>query len=329
MSSSRLVILTVSTDDNSLVRNFESTCKRHGYEYHLVGRGQKWGGWKWRTAKYIEAFDEHKIGTEDIVVICDSNDVIMLKGPDDLRERFLNMTRYTGCKVIVSAESICVNGIYLDSDKRKAMNDRMKSLMGLEKFNKTRYKFPNGGFIVGYSRELLSLLDANKDAEDDQNGLLEIWLNDPRRFAMDEEAMLCGNVSFQLPFILRTEDDKKPWMIEQEMWDLKGGEITNKHTGKSPCAIHLPGKNWPMYNKIGNHLQLPAFEAVENPNTTWLADSLKSSPMWWRTNTVNILMISGVLVLMATLLGLAITTFPFWYYDYRDMRKRQRVLHTQ
>lgn len=128
------------------------------------------------------------------MIVSDSNDILLLKHKNVMIQRFLGIGR----RVVMAAESLCVNGIYLDALKRKEMNTRMEQVMGKEEYAKTRYKYGNGGFIMGYAADVLQLLVDNKDAKDDQNGYLAIWLADPSRYALDNDTLLCGNISMQV-----------------------------------------------------------------------------------------------------------------------------------
>lgn len=98
---SKLRVVSLSTDDNELVRNFEKTAQHFGYEYYFVGRGKKFRGWPWRTMLYISAIRRlSKDPTTDIFVLCDSNDLIFVAPSDEMRDKFVQ----SGKKILIGAE---------------------------------------------------------------------------------------------------------------------------------------------------------------------------------------------------------------------------------
>lgn len=99
------------------------------------------------------------------------------------------------------------------------------------------------------------------------------------------------------------------------------GEAVNTYTGNAPCAIHVPGKNWPAYNNIGRQLVLHDFEYVPSPTLNWLGDSIKSAEPYWKQNTVNIMFILAALILMGTLVCLSIFTYPDWWQEYMEEKQ--------
>jgi hypothetical protein len=59
-----LIVLTLSTDDLPQVRNYEKTAKKFGYEYKLLGRGEKViGNWLSHTNKQVP-----RLGLENKIV---------------------------------------------------------------------------------------------------------------------------------------------------------------------------------------------------------------------------------------------------------------------
>ena len=244
MSEERLVILSLSTEKDQGAENFENSALHFGYDVRMVARNETFYGWSWRTKKYIQTIESIRTSDMDIFVLCDSSDLFVARPPADLLAAFFR----AGHDVIVGAEPACCNGYYQNETvKHIAVDGTAKAVPG------SRYRFPNGGFVMGRAKPLLRLLEANKDEPDDQGGYLQKMLDEyGNYFALDDKQMLVGNVPNMHGGYWVQGDDRS--IREIDRWQLKGNEVKNLATGEFPAFFHFPGKNWQSYNSIATEI---------------------------------------------------------------------------
>jgi hypothetical protein len=299
-------VLSVCTDARhpGLI-NYRLALDRLGYDYRVLGLGERWGGWRWRTARYIAALEAME---ERVVVLTDCTDVLFVEPPDVLEGRFRRM----GVGVLVGGERGLSTGKYrYDLALRKATRERYNAR------ESRPYRFPNGGLIVGYRTPLLELLYLNRDAEDDQAGLAAIHDAVPGTFSIDADARLFGNLVQRAPFF-----DEDVELHEMSRWRLhysplyppeyayesgrgirtgtatSGGTDTlvvpstdrmyprlmNLDTGTIPCVLHFAGGNWTAYNVMGKLVLGPIHQEIHPAGKEIVTQMVKrpwSSTMLW------------------------------------------------
>lgn len=240
----RLFVVTLSTDDNLLVRNFEKTASYFGYDYYIVGRGHQFQGWPWRTQLYIKSIKQLTNNDDDVFILCDSNDFIFIGPASEMLEKFVQ----SGERVLIGGEPACCNGRYGDRKHRHIALKKVKERIP------SRYRFPNGGFIIGYKRDLIKLLKSNAGEWDDQGGYLQKFMDHDPRFSIDWRQSLAGNMPNMHDWYRVNDDDKKRPEYDYWEWDESRKRYRNKLTGEYPCAMHFPGKYWPGYNMVVKHM---------------------------------------------------------------------------
>lgn len=275
--SNKLTVLSVCTNgSNPGLLNFKISLERLGYNYNILGLGQKWGGWSWRTKLYLSTLEKME---EQIVVLSDGTDVLFVEEATLLLERFKTMKT----PIVIGAERGLTTGKYkYDLAARKAMRTSYR-----EREPNRSYRFPNGGLIIGYRTSLMHLLYANKDSEDDQAGLVELYDKDQRWFTLDTECQLFGNLVQRASFF--DEDleisEENWWKV---VWDLSKDtrrfNLINIETGKKPCVLHFAGGNWSMYNKLGPLIIGPIHQPMYPSGTEAVKSVVKqpwtSSLLW-------------------------------------------------
>lgn len=258
-----VTVLSVCTNSGPGSDNFILSLQRLRYNYKILCQGQSWGGWKWRTAQYIEALSAESDNT-GLFVLCDANDVLFLRSPDYLIEQFL---RYN-CFVVVGGEQGCWN----DSLKKSPYTRRLV-MAGYDARSTERYRYPNGGFVIGYRDALLNLLELNKEAEDDQMGYTLLWLKSASLFTIDTQTLCVGNIVATIPFFDRRIEEINEinaWnIVYQYHYDRRGriktktdALVTNQFTAGEPAALHFPGGNMDDYNSVGKQLLGDQFQPV-------------------------------------------------------------------
>src|ERR1019366_9035955 len=180
---------------------------RLGYEYLILGRGEKWGGWKWRTAKYLNILANC---TERIVVLSDATDVMFVEPPSELVRKFRKMK----VPIVMGGErGLCTGKFKYDLSARKEMVNIYK------KRDSFAYRFPNAGLIIGYTTPLLRLLSMNTEAVDDQAGFVSLHRDTPSLFKIDSETKLFANIVQDAPlFETNNEvDERNMWKVELKL----------------------------------------------------------------------------------------------------------------
>lgn len=228
MSIIKLLALTVNTRESPNLEIWRRSAERYGYPYEIIGMGEEWKGWPWRTKKYINAI--HKHPEIDIFILCDSDDLYFVDHSSEFIKKFLEFQS----SIIIGTEGNCCTGTY-EYEEIKDMKSKLKSISE-KKQNQTRYFYLNGGCVCGYRNELLELLNDNKDSHDDQTGYIELFIKDPDRITPDYYHDIIG--TFQQSIL-----DKKvtEWEIDSN------NKIHNNITKSYPVIMHFPAKNYNNY----------------------------------------------------------------------------------
>lgn len=226
----RLAVLTVATREiaESEFVSYIATGKYFGYYPRVLGRNLKWEGWKFRTQMYLKEVESiiEKEPEKELVLLTDCTDVFFCRPAHQLYEEFCSM----GVRVVLSGEMNCSYKIQKYSKKtiKKFFRDRCK---------KGVYPFPNGGFVMGYAKDIATLLYANRNCEDDQVGYFNLLFENPhlldeRKIAVDNTMHLVGTLS--------TYPLTSSWWCK---YDEKLGYHVHREFGTAPFLFHFAGEN--------------------------------------------------------------------------------------
>jgi hypothetical protein len=295
----RVEVVTLSTEEGPPEANWMHGAKRLGYSVTALGRGEKWGGWPWRTKEYIRAIET--LPPDVLVLVVDMGDVLLCRGPKSLLRAYDSI----GAPLVFGGEPTCCVGnfsaIRMNGERQRAMT----TIDGRAPRN--RWKFPNAGCIMGTREAVLNALHGVRDEPDDQAGHLARYLDDPAYLAIDWQHSIVGNVNkpgalFSVDTSLLADKDGvelQHWE-RVRVWDLgeelrrKGEDASayadsigptlyrNRTTGGVPCVLHFPGKNVRGYNLLGAGLYGTAFRPVkvENPPSVGKAALLSIAGLW-------------------------------------------------
>jgi len=266
----KVKVYAVNTNPGPLLDNWKNSLHRLGYEYEALCEGEKWGGWTWRTKKYIEKLAKEP--EEQLFVLTDANDVFFIGGPYELMQNFKTYRS----DVVVGAEHACSTG-----PNRSNLSLKANIMDYCKARNKdTRYLVPNGGFIMGFRTPLLNVLCANLNQEDDQHGYLINWLAHPEVFKLDIYCRLVANVVYNFPFG-DYEDDER---IESDFFEFVETRdelrVRQIETKALPCAMHFPGGNMEAYNYFGpallgkkfNLMTAKKYSLISTLKKSWTAE---------------------------------------------------------
>lgn len=191
---------------------------------------------------------------EKIVILVDAGDLLFLKSPKELVSSFLSYN----APVVIGAENGCCSGAYYPKhliNRRTIMSDYKKI------YPNSPLRFPNGGCVMGYESAVMDLLLANINIADDQNGYLELKLQNTKWFELDIEARIVANIKYASIFDPPSESEcseEDLWNIDMKCkpspeypWSIR---VMSKYNDSFPCIVHFPGGNWDAYNKFCSSL---------------------------------------------------------------------------
>lgn len=213
-----LLILAFANEKNILSENLENSLIKYEYNYKIIGEGLKWVNFMTK----IKTCYDFIIQTDyDLIAIIDAYDVIACDGPDVLIKKFLKFDK----DIVVGAENYCGgNCIPLDRYYEKTKRE------------KGPYMYANGGFYIGYKKNILSMLKyiLSLGISDDQIGLGRYINKYPYDICLDGNGTLISNVVVSSYFDTYYVDNR----------------VKNIKTKEYPCFIHTPGIQLDLYNRM-------------------------------------------------------------------------------
>ena len=231
-------VVTYATCMKDQLKNWELSVKTFNYDYTILGMGEKWLGWLQRTEGYLNFVRKQE--PNQIVVLCDAYDLLFVKPPNQLYDKFIA----TGKNIIVSAEPNCCTGQMDIPDNKKMFT---KVCTKRSPSNNT-FIYPCAGCVIGYAGALAILYEQilnNPFDTDDQSSLDDIWIKNPDILSLDYNSEIIGTVY--------EPDMGSIWVL------TKDNIIHNKKTGSYPCILHFPGSkgcntNYETYNTVGKKM---------------------------------------------------------------------------
>jgi len=203
------------------VKCFTESCSILGYKFKLLARDQKFGGWSWRTQRYLEAIKQSKA---KVVIICDSTDLFFIGPATEMYRKYKN----DGREVIITAESC-----FAYAHSGRATQEVSKSFFD-NLNNKIESRYPNGGFLIGKREELERILENNIRSPDDQAGYYDMIREGEKKLHLDYTCKFSAcipSTGFNTPPL-------------GKRWDMSDTRIKCKESGEYPCALHFPGRNF-------------------------------------------------------------------------------------
>lgn len=94
-------VVTVATQWTPTFENFRRSLHVAGHTYSVLGWGQRWGGWGWRSHLYLAFLRSRH--PDDVVVLIDAYDVLAARPAGGMAETF----RAHGKRVLVGCEWYC------------------------------------------------------------------------------------------------------------------------------------------------------------------------------------------------------------------------------
>lgn len=224
---------------------WKKTADFYGYDARIIGRDRKWGGWKGRTALYIEECE--KATEVQYIVLSDITDVIFV-GP--AYKAWNDISKLDN--VLIGGESIMA---YLGSKNRYEVENYFV------KRGKSRFLFPNGGMLAGPKGKILEVLKLNSNSKDDQAGYMDLIMEDKCKINIDYDTVLFGNIP---NYHYYTKLEKDFWLQPIR------GHFTNPISGHSPSLLHFAGANFGIRNFMCDNVCGVDPNALNQTNKYWI-----------------------------------------------------------
>jgi hypothetical protein len=102
-SEIRMVCIGVATDSTHRgYKAYTASAKKHSIDTRVVGLGQEWQGWKWRTEQYVNTLLSFKSDT--IIVITDVYDVLFNGTMANMYHNYMKLVQNDTSKVVFGME---------------------------------------------------------------------------------------------------------------------------------------------------------------------------------------------------------------------------------
>lgn len=93
-------IVTVSTNTDGYFPVLKQICKKNNHKLIVLGFGEKWKGWIWRTKMFINYIS--RCDPNEIIMIIDAYDVMVLASHEEIMRKYKNFK----CDILFSASCI-------------------------------------------------------------------------------------------------------------------------------------------------------------------------------------------------------------------------------
>lgn len=204
------VVITYSNRDNAGERNYIKSLEKLGYNYSILGKGEKWEGFMTKIKAYLRYAEESE--EEKLLVITDCYDVLAVRGPEVLLTKWKE--RKSNKPILFSSE----------------VNSGINNCTSLDSYwgEKVRPKnsFLNSGFFMGKARDLVKTLRYAVESKEKDDQMAMCFFADERReeVELDTESKIVGTILIPDAFSYKMEGEK----------------IRRIDTDTYPAFIHIP-----------------------------------------------------------------------------------------
>jgi hypothetical protein len=234
LSNQKISLVTVATDPNkNTFKMWEKTVRKAGWQnnYKVLGLNQKWQGWSWRCKILSEYCG--KLNYEDIVLICDSYDLLVFGSMDEVNQLY----KKSQTDIIFGVESAC--GVNCEKPIKPGIS-------------------LNAGCLIGKAGVLSKAYDwIGKNHSDDQMG----WYNYLQKsknitYTFDKEQNLVINYQYGSLNDIGKKTYYLPEICKEYFIGVLFPKITRKYlkidknnrpttiNNIKPIMVHLPGSRY-------------------------------------------------------------------------------------
>ena len=252
-------LLTIATKEvpSRSFERWETTAKHYGYDYEILARDRKWGGvslggglvlggYGCKLRIFCEAL---KSVTASCVALSDCTDLFFCGSSDELYDNFLNITKDSPNRIVVGGE---IKKTYLGGK----YNSRSIHMF-FESIKESAQAFPNSGFIMGYTADVLKFLESRLGYTDDQGACFDAIFERKAPMVVDYKTELVGNVPNY-----GAENYKSVSYFD---YDHLLGRYRNVVHNTFPSVLHFPGRNWHIMKEFYTTSQ-PGLIAQSSPS---------------------------------------------------------------
>ena len=217
-----VLVLSLATDQTKEVKEFEYSLKKLGYEYRLLGLGQKWEGFVSKMKYTLEALEG--LSPNELVIVCDSYDILFIQTPDVIENRYRKLAND---KVVIGLESIQdIFCNFIDICIPEAIEKCNIKNKWHPDFN-----YINAGFMMGRAKDIQDIYNfmVENKFDDDQKGLFSWVMENCDRCYFD----------YHLDFIF----NYMPRIFIKKHIKVKFKDnLIEVNDISTPCAVHIPGQ---------------------------------------------------------------------------------------
>lgn len=221
---------------------WENSLKKLGYDYNIIGRDQTWTGvrdWSMRTKSYISYLKSQP--GNGVYIFTDSTDVFFIASPDELYNKFLELSQKLNTRVIIGGEPLN----FFPFPERYLLEQYFTERAT------GRFRYPNGGLLIGYKDDLLAQMEKIKDEKCDQTAYAIGMYKGTVQMEVDTEGYIFANVPELGKFT--------PY--EYSFWTIKDKRLYGA-TGNQPCVVHTPGHK--VYSKLSEWYNIIFDDNINN-----------------------------------------------------------------
>lgn len=168
-----LHIITVATDGRYYFPYLVESCRRNNIPIKVLGMGEKWQGYTWKTKKVLEY--AKTVDPDDILCFVDAYDVVSVKDLRGLKAVFQRLEKETGAKIIVGTEN----------------TNWFLNWVALIKFGSCNGTRLNSGTYIGRAKHIMDVCEESLQRDtghnDDQVVMTELCSLRPGDFHIDEK----------------------------------------------------------------------------------------------------------------------------------------------
>lgn len=249
----KLKVIAVATKElkPKKFQKWERTAKHFGYNYEIVGRNDKWRGF---NTKIVLTYNKVKEVKEPFVILTDCSDIFFTGSSNEMYDKFISLKQ----DLIIGGE--------LSQYCPKIKFNEEKIRKHFQKIGNGEHLYPNAGFIIGKTEEVLKLKELHLRYEDDQTACFETIYEGKMNLAIDYQTELIGNIT-NVPGI----------DTNRFVFDSITSRYKNMHSGKYPTAFHFPGGNFLMMDKFYDSIMPPDKITV---NESLTSNNVKGMSIW-------------------------------------------------
>jgi hypothetical protein len=206
-------LIGCGTNWNEYLFEWQHAAELKGWDYKIVGLGQKWEGFQ----KYMQWMQEElaQLPEDELVFVVDTYDALVQKTPEETEQVYYD---HFSKPIVMGCESSCAS---------KALCHKQAPEICDPDTHPRRY--PNGGAVLGPAGLLKLIFDygVSNNLKDDQLTFGKFWAENCDLIELDRDSRIVYNVMYGMSTV-KVESDPH--------------QLAHPDTKIVPCMIHMPGQ---------------------------------------------------------------------------------------